>query len=93
MSDVAIREIAALVQVAAGHQSQVNGIKHLHKPAARRHRDIAHGARRQLRIIGGIQKQWLVQEQRHRPAIGACELLSQPVELLGLTRQACVHHH
>jgi len=89
--DVGIGKIPALVNMAAGDQPQIDGAKHLDQAAASRHRNVAYRCRRQLGIVGQVQKQRLVQEQRYRLAEGHGELRSEPVELLGLARQSGVH--
>src|SRR6266403_2993017 len=89
--DVGIGKIPALVNVAAGDQPQIDGAKHLDQAAACRHRNVAYRGRREFGIVGRIQKQRLVQEQRYRLAAGTGELRGEPVELLGLARQSGVH--
>ncbi len=86
--DVSKGEIAALVDVAAGDQPQIDGPQHLDQPAPCRHRNVAYRGCREFGIVGCIQIQRLVQEQCNRLALGTGELRSEPVELLGFAAPA-----
>src|SRR6266567_2089483 len=81
---MAEREVTALVHVTAGDEAQIDMRKHLDQSRARRLRHISDRGLRRLSIVGQIEKQWLVQEQRDRPAVRARDLRDQPVELLRL---------
>jgi hypothetical protein len=86
-----ICEIPALVDVAAGDQPQIDSAQHFQEAPACWHWNVADRCSRELRIVGRIQKKRLVQEQRYRLAVAACELRSEPVELLGLAAKPGVH--
>ena len=62
LPDVGISKIPALVNVAAGDQPQIDRAKHLDQATACRHRNVAYRCRRELGIIGRVQKKRLVQE-------------------------------
>src|SRR5260370_11633696 len=84
MADMAKSEIAALVDVARGDQPQVDLAQHVDQPAACGLGDVAYRRLGKFGIAGRVEKERLVQEQRHRLAIDVSEPRGQPVELLGL---------
>jgi hypothetical protein len=74
MADVLIREIAALMDVAGGDQPQIDRAQHVDQPAPRRLRDVPYRGRRKLGIVGRVEIERLVQEQRDRLAVDGGEL-------------------
>ena len=65
--------------------------EHLHQFCAHRLGHKADRGARCLGILGRLQKQRLVQEQRDRLAVGARELRLQPFGLFQLAQNPCVH--
>ena len=92
MADVAIGEIAALVDVAAGDQSEIDRTQHLDETATRWHRNVADRARFQLGIVGCVQINRFVQEQCDGFAMDACKFGREPLELLGFADKTRIHH-
>ena len=64
LAGVAVGEIAALVDVAAGDQAEVDLFEHFHQLAAHGLRDVADRDAGLFEIARRVEKQRLVQEQR-----------------------------
>jgi hypothetical protein len=63
-------EVAPLMDVARGDQPQINRRKHLDQILAPGLRNVAYCGSFKLGIFGRVQIKRLVQEQRHRLAVG-----------------------
>ena len=91
MSDPATCKIPPLVHMPAGYEANIGHAQHFDQPLASGHRNVADCRGLQLRIVGRVQKQRLVQKQRDRFTVGAGELCGEPLELLRLYDHSRVH--